>query len=95
MKTAIEQLIDELEQAKEAALNQSKLSRLNKDDSSGADGMVVGYMSAIKKASEMLPIEKQQIVDAAADPFLGSRPECDAKQIGENYYKTTFNKWKT
>ena len=55
-----------------------------------------GKISELEKVKDMtnrmLPIEKQQIVDAAADPFLGSRPECDAKQIGENYYKTTFNK---
>ena len=92
MKTAIEQLIDELEQAKEAALNQSKLSRLNKDDSSGADGMVVGYMSAIKKASEMLPIEKQQIVDAHISGYLDFEIEGNAVDVAEEYYKTTFNK---
>ena len=46
----------------------------------------------IDKCEQALQLEKQQIIDAVANPFLGSRPECDAKQIGENYYKTTFNK---
>lgn len=82
-KTALTQLIE--------SLNQLKITSLSSDSVRGGDYRI-GLTMAIHSAKELLPIEKQQIVDAVADPFLGSRPEGDAKQIGENYYKTTFNK---
>lgn len=39
-----------------------------------------------------LPIEKQQIVDAAADQLLGIMHEEGAKEVGEQYYQNTFKK---
>ena len=50
------------------------------------------YTAAIEQATAMLPIEKQNIVDAAADAFLGSMHEEGAKGVGEQYYQNTFKK---
>ena len=93
-KTAIEQLIQRLGDKKIQLKKE-----MNLPPNLGNEKQTLLYMSeimgieySINEAKSMLPIEKQNIVDAAADAFLGSRPEGDAKQIGENYFKNTFKK---
>lgn len=80
MKTAIEELIDEIKMIQKGSVNKKESKSLK------------SLNGIIRLAEKKLPIEKQQIVDAVANQLSGVMFEDSAKQVGEEYYKTTFNK---
>lgn len=85
MKTAIEKLIETLEQQKQILNDHFVAGELN-----GVRRNEIGICIGMAKA--MLPIEKQQIVDAYNAGQYNGYPSDQNNNNDEDYYKTTFNK---
>jgi len=57
----------------------------------GSGGLVVAYRACIEKATSLLPVEKEQIVDAAGDGYY---EKSSTKIRGYEYYQEKFTKLK-
>lgn len=85
--TAIQQLMFELSEHCEDLLSDAKKARDLKEDTSGIDGMYVGFSLALKYAKNKLELEKNQIIDAYA---VGKYLNQDDRELAEKYYNERY-----
>ncbi len=90
MKTSVQLIINELTEAKDAALNQAKLARFNNQDSSGADSIFMAYSIAIKIANKQLENEKKQIIEAFDHSEIMTGEFFQTHDNGEDYFNYIF-----
>lgn len=64
MKTAIDIVIETLTALKDEAFNEAKSSRLNNKENAVADAIYMAYSIAIKEASKLKSVEKNNIIDS-------------------------------
>lgn len=79
--TALMQLIREIEVLKHESENTRDYFKEQGMEiaSIGSGGLAVAYRACIEKATSLLPVEKEQIIDA-----------CGAPKEGEKYYNQKF-----
>jgi len=83
--TALMQLIREIEVLKHESENTRDYFKEQGMEiaSIGSGGLVVAYRACIEKATSLLPVEKEQIVDAHEDGLYRN-------QSSEEYYENKF-----
>ena len=90
-KTAMMELIAELEEKIKVVTNEIEVSKINGNNSENAQTLKFAYLQVRRYAKSLLELEKKQIVEAHGERSKlqddGSWKEID----GETYYTQTYN----